>query len=209
MPDTIELPAPTAWPIVLAFGIDVALCGVGDQRFRQHSGRDLRACRLRWLVSRRAAAREARIRADRGESANCRKPRRPASRSRRMEDARNCSGRDCRWRSIRFQRVSKVAWREAWPWRFWRCSTEFSAVTGVWYPINLLAAGFFPARVTTEQIAAFHWDALDHCHDPPPHLFVARRASLWRDASDVSAPPDSAGRLHRAHPVVWPDPQHS
>src|ERR1700692_394889 len=31
---------------------------------------------------------------------------------------------------------------------------------GVWYPINLLSAGFFPARVTTEQIAAFHWDAL-------------------------------------------------
>jgi hypothetical protein len=31
---------------------------------------------------------------------------------------------------------------------------------GIWYPINLLAAGFFPARVTTEQISAFHWDAL-------------------------------------------------
>ncbi len=30
---------------------------------------------------------------------------------------------------------------------------------GVWYPINLLSAGFFPARATTEQIAAFHWDA--------------------------------------------------
>jgi hypothetical protein len=31
---------------------------------------------------------------------------------------------------------------------------------GIWYPINLLSAGFFPARMTTEQIAAFHWDAL-------------------------------------------------
>src|SRR6202008_2698590 len=31
---------------------------------------------------------------------------------------------------------------------------------GIWDPINLLAAGFFPARATTEQIAAFHWDAL-------------------------------------------------
>ena len=31
---------------------------------------------------------------------------------------------------------------------------------GVWYPINLLAVGFFPALRTTEQIAAFHWDAL-------------------------------------------------
>jgi hypothetical protein len=31
---------------------------------------------------------------------------------------------------------------------------------GVWYPINLLSAGFFPARTTIEQVAAFHWDAL-------------------------------------------------
>src|SRR5882757_1461623 len=30
---------------------------------------------------------------------------------------------------------------------------------GVWYPINLLAAGFFPARNTTGQIAVFHWDS--------------------------------------------------
>ncbi len=30
---------------------------------------------------------------------------------------------------------------------------------GVWYPVNLLAAGFFPERNTTAQIAAFHWDA--------------------------------------------------
>jgi hypothetical protein len=31
---------------------------------------------------------------------------------------------------------------------------------GMWYPINLLSAGFFPARATAAQIAAFHWDAL-------------------------------------------------
>jgi cytochrome c oxidase subunit 1 len=31
---------------------------------------------------------------------------------------------------------------------------------GVWYPVNLLAAGFFPERVTRAQLAAFHWDAL-------------------------------------------------
>ncbi len=31
---------------------------------------------------------------------------------------------------------------------------------GMWYPINLLSAGFFPARTAIEQIAAFHWDAL-------------------------------------------------
>ena len=31
---------------------------------------------------------------------------------------------------------------------------------GMWYPINLLSAGLFPARLTIAQIAAFHWDAL-------------------------------------------------
>jgi hypothetical protein len=30
----------------------------------------------------------------------------------------------------------------------------------IWYPINILAAGFFPALETTEQISAFHLDAL-------------------------------------------------
>jgi|SRR5215469_3752858 len=31
---------------------------------------------------------------------------------------------------------------------------------GLWYPVNLLSVGFFPARTTIGQIAVFHWDAL-------------------------------------------------
>lgn len=31
---------------------------------------------------------------------------------------------------------------------------------GMWYPINLLSAGLFPDRSSVAQIAAFHWDAL-------------------------------------------------
>lgn len=30
---------------------------------------------------------------------------------------------------------------------------------GIWYPINLLSAGFFPARTTIDQLAAFEWGA--------------------------------------------------
>ncbi len=30
---------------------------------------------------------------------------------------------------------------------------------GMWYPINLLSIGFFSERITTAQIEAFHWDA--------------------------------------------------
>src|ERR1700746_3451147 len=31
---------------------------------------------------------------------------------------------------------------------------------GIWYPINLLSAGFFPGRVTKAEIGRFQWDAL-------------------------------------------------
>jgi len=32
---------------------------------------------------------------------------------------------------------------------------------GIWYPINLLSAGFFPGTInSTAEIAAFHWDTL-------------------------------------------------
>jgi hypothetical protein len=34
-----------------------------------------------------------------------------------------------------------------------------AAYHSIWYPINILAAGFFPALETTEQISAFHVDA--------------------------------------------------
>jgi hypothetical protein len=30
---------------------------------------------------------------------------------------------------------------------------------GIWYPINLLSAGFFPARTTIGQLSPFQWDA--------------------------------------------------
>src|SRR5579863_2405524 len=33
------------------------------------------------------------------------------------------------------------------------------AYHSIWYPINILATGFFPALETTEQISAFHFDA--------------------------------------------------
>ena len=34
-----------------------------------------------------------------------------------------------------------------------------AAYHSIWYPINILAVGFFPALETTEQISAFHLDA--------------------------------------------------
>ena len=45
----------------------------------------------------------------------------------------------------------------------------------IWYPINLLSAGFFPAIRTTAQIAAFQREQPDHREpDPPGHLAAGR-----------------------------------
>ena len=55
-PDTIEMPAPTAWPIALAFGITLLFAGIGYQRGRQRAGSVHRYCGRRWMVSRCSAA---------------------------------------------------------------------------------------------------------------------------------------------------------
>jgi hypothetical protein len=70
---------------------------------------------------------------------------------------------------------------------------------GIWYPINLLSAGFFPARATTAQIAAFHWDA----------FLIATLVHLVCSLLVVSPPPDSAGGSDRSDSVVQSSPQRS
>ncbi len=82
----------------------------------------------------------------------------------------------------------------------------------IWYPINLLVAGFFPRAVTadtTAEIAAFHLSALPDRHSDSPDHVGAGRVALRRHAADASAAADSAGRFHRACPVDGPDSQHS
>ena len=54
------LPAPTAWPIVLAFGCTLAAAGLVTDAGHQHSGRRAHARRLHRMVSPGSAARAAR-----------------------------------------------------------------------------------------------------------------------------------------------------
>jgi hypothetical protein len=53
---TVEMPAPTAWPIVLAFGITLLFAGMVTSERRQRAGSDCRRRRRGWLVSRCSAA---------------------------------------------------------------------------------------------------------------------------------------------------------
>ena len=50
-PNTIAMPSPTAWPIVLAFGITMVFAGMVTTGVRQYSGCDIGVRRIRRLVS--------------------------------------------------------------------------------------------------------------------------------------------------------------
>ena len=72
--------------------------------------------------------------------------------------------------------------------------------TSIWYPINLLAAGFFPARHdrnhgSNRRISSA---GLPHRHSDSPDHVAARRPAIRRHAANASAAAHSAGRLHRA-----------
>jgi hypothetical protein len=78
---------------------------------------------------------------------------------------------------------------------------------GIWYPINLLAAGFFPTRNTTAQIAAFHWDSLVIA--VAVHLFTSLLVGLLYGAMLPMFPrrPILLGGL--AAPLLWSGLLHS
>ena len=86
-----------------------------------------------------------------------------------------------------------------------------SSGNGIWYPINLLAAGFLASTrtETTAQLAAFQMDVL--LIAIPIHLVTSLLVGLLYGAMLPMLPrrADSAGRLHRALDVVGPDLRHS
>src|ERR1700686_1758510 len=155
---TIELPAPTAWPIVLAFGLTLVFAGLVTSASVSILGAILAIAGCAgWF--REVLPRE------KHESVQV-EERVPVVATSRPE-------------------VTQVKWmteelhRARLPLEIYPISAGIKgglagsvamavlAVIygiisghGVWYPINLLSAGFFPARTTVEQIAAFHWDAL-------------------------------------------------
>jgi hypothetical protein len=155
---TIEMPAPTAWPIILAFGLTLVFAGLVTSASVSILGAifTLFGC-VGWFCE--VLPHEKHESMPIVETVSTVETSRP--------------------------RVAQVEWkteelhRARLPLEIYPVSAGFKgglaggiamAVLamlygvisghGIWYPINLLSAGFFPARVTTEQIAAFHWDAL-------------------------------------------------
>ncbi len=156
-----RLPAPTAWPIVLAFGITLVFAGlvttasvsilgailaasgyVGWFRDVLPHERSMNPCRCRRSAARRHQPPTRWLESDGSHT--------------------SCTGRGCRLRSIRFRRESKAAWREALPWRF--SPWLYGMVSAAQHLVSDQPAGrrIF-SRLDTQprqQIAAFHWDAL-------------------------------------------------
>jgi len=158
LPGTIELPAPTAWPIILAFGLTLVFAGLVTSPSVSILGAILTiAGCVGWFHDVLPHERHEFVAAvETVPTASTSRP-----------------------------QVARVEWmipqlpRARLPLEIYPISAGvkgglagsvvmailavlYGVISGhgVWYPINLLSAGFFPARVTTEQIATFHWDSL-------------------------------------------------
>jgi len=157
IPSTVQLPAPTVWPIVLAFGLTLIFAGLVTSISVSILGAVLAlAGTVGWFrdILPHEAHETVQV-SDKAEPVITTRP-----------------------------EVARVGWithelhRSRLPLEIYPVSAGIkgglagSAVMavlamiygiaskhGIWYPINLLAAGFFPARNTTAQIAAFHLDS--------------------------------------------------
>src|ERR1700732_3138676 len=158
LPGTIELPAPTAWPIILAFGLTLVFAGLLTSASVSILGAILTVAGcVGWF--RDVLPHEKHESAPVLETV-------PTVTTSRPKVAR------VEWMTEELQRARLPL--EIYPISAGVKGGLAGSVAmailaelygilsghGIWYPINLLSAGFFPARTTTEQIAAFHWDAV-------------------------------------------------
>jgi hypothetical protein len=156
-PATLQLPAPTAWPIVLAFGITLVFAGLLTAVSLSILGAVLAlAGTVGWFrdVLPHEAHETVLVSAKVEPVVTAR---REVSRVGWITDEVNRS-----WLPLEIYPVSagiKGGLAGSVVMAILAIIYGIASKHGIWYPINLLAAGFFPARVTTAGIAAFHWDA--------------------------------------------------
>jgi len=156
--DSVELPASTAWPIVLAFGFTLLFAGLVTSASVSVLGAILAiAGSVGWF--RDVLPQEKHERVSVSEKVV------PVTTS-RLQVAR------VGWKTQELHRArlpleiypisAGIKGGMAGSVVMAALAVAYGIVSGhgMWYPINLLSVGFFPARTTIAQIAAFHWDAL-------------------------------------------------
>ena len=155
---TLELPAPTAWPIVLAFGITLLFAGLVTSVSISVLGAVLSvAGTVGWFLE--VLPHEAH------ESVPIFREMPAVVTARRRVNRFEIASESPRaWLPLEIYPVSAgIKGGLAGSVAMAFCAMLYGLVSqrSVWYPINLLAAGFFPNAVTasTDVLAAFHRDA--------------------------------------------------
>jgi hypothetical protein len=156
-PATLQLPAPTAWPIILAFGVTLVFAGLLTSVSVTILGAGLAlAGVVGWFRDVLPhEAHETVLVPDKVAPVVTTRP--EVARVGWITDEVNRS-----WLPLEIYPVSagiKGGLAGSVAMALLAIVYGIASKHGIWYPINLLAAGFFPARVTTEGIAAFHWDS--------------------------------------------------
>ena len=155
--DTVEMPASTAWPISLAFGLTLVFAGLVTSETVSVLGAILSiAGAVGWF--RDVLPQQAH------ESVQVVRPV-PGVTTMRREVARIEISRELRraWLPVETYPISagiKGGLAGSVVMAVVAMLYGIFSHTGIWYPINLLAAGFFPATANTAEIAAFHLRAL-------------------------------------------------
>jgi hypothetical protein len=156
---TIDLPAPTAWPVVVAFGVTLLFAGLVTSAAVSLLGLFSAALGMvGWF--RDVLPHEAHVAVRVVEEP-------PPAQTRRREVARvqAAHGLQRAWLPLEIYPVSAgVKGGVAGSIAMAAIAMLYGLVSGtsIWYPINLLAAGFFPnaMHITTSELAAFHSRAL-------------------------------------------------
>jgi hypothetical protein len=156
--DTVELPAPTAWPIVLAFGVMLVAAGMVTNVAVSLLGAILAVCGyIGWF-------RDV-LPHEKMESVPFEDIPQPASTRRRHVERVEFMHRDLHRARLPLEIYPVSAGVKgglAGGVAMAVLAMLYGILSGhgIWYPINLLSVGFFPAIRTTTQIAAFNGNSL-------------------------------------------------
>jgi hypothetical protein len=198
--DTIEVPAPTAWPIALAFGLAMLFAGLVTDKSVSALGAIVSiAAVIGWF--RAVLPHEAHESLPIVDAA-------PATVLARREVHR-----------IEIDQEARRAWlpREIYPisagikgglagsvaMAVLASAYGILSRNGIWYPINLLVAGFFPESATssTAQLAAFHLNYL--LIAVPVHLIMSLMVGLLYGAMLPMLPRNPILLGGFIAPVMW------
>jgi len=155
--DTVQMPASTPWPIVLAFGITLLFAGLVTSEAVSVLGAGV-------AISGAVGWFRDVLPHERHESVQV-VTHVPGVTTTRREVARIEVAHELRraWLPVEIYPISAgIKGGLAGSVAMALVAMLFGVLshTGIWYPINLLAAGFFPATANTAEIAAFHLRAL-------------------------------------------------